>query len=109
MDRLGDELVHGGANLLAAGVHLQDGRPWGDIGADPAPRLDEAVALEELVDLGCGERVYVKLGGKVADRGKQGAVLKLPGKDALADLLLELDVEGDSAVGVEEEHGVLLL
>ena len=105
---LGDELVHGRAYMLAAGVHLEDRRPGGDKGSYPAPRLDEAVPLEELVDLGRGERVYVELGGEVANGGKRSPMLKLPRQYALPDLLLELNVEGDSAVGVEEEHGVLL-
>jgi len=58
---LGDELVNGGAHLLAAGVHPEDGRSRGDIGADPAASLDEAVPLKELVNLGHGERVHVEL------------------------------------------------
>jgi hypothetical protein len=50
----------------------------------------------------------VEFSGKLANRGELRSMLKPPGKDALLELLLQLHIEGDAAVGIEEEHGVIL-
>ena len=108
VEGLDDELLDGGADLLAAGVHSQGGCLMGDETADAAAGLDEAVAFEVLVDLYDRERIDVEIGGELADGGERCAIGELAGEDALLNLLLELQVERDAAAGVEEEHGVVV-
>ncbi len=102
VEGLGDELLDGRIDLPAPGFELEHGALVRDEAAEAVPGLDEAVPLEQLVDLRDGERVDAELGGEVAHGGKLGAAGELPGEDALLQLLLELDVERDPAVRVEE-------
>ena len=46
--------------------------------------------------------------GKLAHRGELLPIGKLARENALLDLLLELQVQGNTAVGVEEKHSVVL-
>jgi hypothetical protein len=108
VERLDDKLLDGRAELAAAGIHAQGGCLMGDEGADAAPGLDETLALEVLVYLHYRERIDVKIRRELADGRERGAVGKLAGENALLNLLLELQVERDAAVGVEDEHGVVL-
>src|ERR1700749_3312075 len=48
----GDDLVDRGPHLLEARVLRLHGRAGRDVGPDAAARLDDAVALEVLIDLG---------------------------------------------------------
>ena len=103
-----DELVEGGGEVVAAGVHFEGGRLMGDVGADATTGFEEAVFFEVLVNFDDREGIDVKLGGKVADGGELGAVGEPSGEDALLELLLELQVKRDAAGGVEKEHGVIV-
>jgi hypothetical protein len=107
MKGFGDELFDGGINLAATGLYFESGRLMGDVGALAAPGFDEAVPFEDLVDLGDGEGVDAELGREVADRRQLGTLRKLSREDAVLELLLQLHVEGDAAVGVKEKHGVV--
>jgi hypothetical protein len=108
MEGFNDESLHGGTDLGAARVDPEAGRLVGDIGADAAFGFDEVVPFEELINFCDGERVDVELGGKVADGGKLGSVGELSRENALLELVLQLHIKGDAAVGVEEEHGVIV-
>ena len=108
MHGLGHELLQRRANLAAAGIDPQCGRLMRDVGAKTAFRFDEAFPLQNLIDLGDRERIDSQLSGEVAHRGKLLSMEELARENALLNLHLQLHVEWDSAVGVQEIHGVLL-
>jgi len=107
MEGRGDELLDGRVELDAAGFDLQRGSLVGNVGTDASLGFDKTLAFQNLVNFADGQRVNVQLGGKFADGRKLRPVRQLPGKDTLLELLLQLHVEGDAAVGVKEEHAVL--
>ena len=100
MHRFGDELVERGTDLAAARVDLERGRLMRDIGAEAAPGLNKSFPFENLVNLGYGERIDPQFRGEVAHGGELFATEKLARQNALLQLLLKLDVERHSAVGI---------
>jgi hypothetical protein len=108
MQGFGDELVEGGTDLAAACFDLEGRRLMGNIGAETAPRFDETLPFENLVDLGNGEGIDAQFRGEVAHGRELFTVEKLAREDALLELLLQLHVERDAAGGVEKVHGVIL-
>jgi hypothetical protein len=108
MKGLYHELLHRRPDLPAAGVELERRGLMGDKTAHPAPGLHETGPLKVLVHLDHGERIDVEIRGELANRRERGAIRELAGENALLKLLLELQVEGDAAVGVEEKHAVVV-
>lgn len=101
---LDDELLDGGADLGAAGVDFQVGRLVRNVGADTSSGLQKAVTLEELIDFRDGEWIDLKLCGEFTNRRKLLSIRHLTREDALLELLLELHVDGHSAVVIQEKH-----
>ena len=108
VEGLHDELLQGRADLMAACVQFQAGRLMRDEGADPASGFDKAFFFQNLVDLGDGQGIDMQFRGEFAHGGELCPICKLSREDTLLKLLLQLQVKGDAAVGVEEEHGVLV-
>lgn len=108
VQRLADDLGNGGGDeflllRLAEAVTVS-----GDESALAAPELDKAVAFEELVGLGDGQRVDVEFGGEVAHGGELLTVGELAGGDALLELPHHLPVDRLAALRVEvQEHEVV--
>jgi len=79
-----------------------------DEGADPASGFDKAFLFQNLVNLGDGQRIDMQFRGELAHGGELSLICKLARENTLLKLLLQLQVEGNAAVGVELEHGVLV-
>ena len=108
MKGLGDELVQCRTELLAARIDLQRRRLVRDESAEAPARFDKALALQDLIDLHDGEGIDLHLRRKLADGRELLPVVQLAGEDALLELLLQLHVKGDAALGVKEKHGVVV-
>jgi len=104
-----DELLHGWADLQAARVNSKANRLMANVSSDAALCFDETLPFKNLVDLADREEIDVELGGKLADRRELRPVLQLPGEDTLLELMLQLHIEGNAAVGIQEKHGVVEL
>jgi hypothetical protein len=79
-----------------------------NVSADSTFRFDETFPFKNLVDFGDGKGVDVEIGGKFAHRRELRPVLKLSRKDALLELMLQLHIKRDAAVGIKEKHSVVL-
>ncbi len=109
MDGLGHELAHGGVKRLSARRHRQGVDLLRDKRPHAAPRLDQPLALEDLVNLGDRERVDLQVGGELAHRGQLLTRLHLPAGNALLQLVEQLEIKGHPAGGMErDEHDVVL-
>jgi len=102
------ELLHSRTNLAATRLHFERGRLMRDIGAESSPRFDKTAAFQVLIDFGDGQRVDAQFRRELASRRELHAVRKLARKDALLDLLLQLQIKRHAAIGVEQKHSVVV-
>jgi hypothetical protein len=83
----------------------QAGRLLADVTAAAGHRADDAVALEVLEGASHGVGIDAKLGGEAADGGKLIVVVEGAGGHGMADLGLDLQVDGNAGSGMDaEEH-----
>jgi len=80
----------------------------GDKGADPAFGFHKPFLFQNLIDLGNCQGIEMQLCGKLAYRWELRPVAKLARENALLELLLELQVQGNPAIGVKEKHSVVV-
>ena len=103
-----DELLQSRADLTAAGLQFEGGRLMRDIGSDAPFGFDKTFFFQILVNFGDCQEIDVEFRREFADRRELHPVEKLAGKDALLKLLLELQVKRHAAVGIEQEHSVVV-
>ena len=108
VERFDHELLERRADLAPARLQLERGRLMRDVGAEAALRFDKPFALQVLIDFGDGQGIDAQFGRKVARRGELRAVGELARKDALLDLLLQLQIKRHAAIGVEQKHSVVV-
>ncbi len=90
------------ANLFRA---EQAGRLLADVTASAGNGADDAVALKVLEGAGDGVGIDAELGGETADGGKLIVVMERAGGHGMADLGLDLEVDGNAGSGMDaEEH-----
>ncbi len=88
MDGFRDELLDRRIDMAATGLDLERGGLMGNVGAEATTGFDETFAFKNLINFGDGEGIDAQLRGEVAHRGKLRTVEKLPGQNALLELLL---------------------
>jgi hypothetical protein len=76
-----------------------------DVAAASGHGADDAVALEVLESAGDGVGIDAQIGGQTADGGELIVVAEDAGGDGVADLGLDLEVNGNAGSGMDaEEH-----
>jgi hypothetical protein len=82
----------------------------GDEGAGALTEFDESFVFEFAVCLGDGIGIHDDGFSEAADGGELVAGAEGAGFDPIADLLHQLEVDGDAGVGIEaKDHGCLIV
>jgi hypothetical protein len=77
-----------------------------DVAATAGNGAQDAFALKVLEGARYGIGVDTELGGQFPDRGQRIVVVESAGGDGMADLVLNLEVDGNAGSGMDaEEHG----
>jgi hypothetical protein len=80
------------------------GRLLVDVASATGDGADDAVALEVLEGAGDGVGVDAEFGGEFADGGQEVVVVESAGGDGVADLVFDLEVDGDAGGGMDAEQ-----